>query len=153
MQQDRTPTKRSRNQGFQQTQLTGQPFVKKLDRSIDPLSTSNEADKIVNIVSGRVAPVSVNVDKTVAIGTKQMEEFEGSWPDGFYNPISKKTVTMQVTKKHVNISTAKLFNTTLLFSQVIGLQASCRDTIDIKTLLSYELAPVPTSMFNDSGDI
>ena len=125
----------------------------KLDRSIDPLSTSNQADKIVNIVSGRVAPVSVNVDKTVTIGTKQMEEFEGAWPDGFYNPISKKTVTMQVTKKHVNIGTAKLFNTTLLFSRVIGLQASCRDTIDIKTLLSYELSPVTTSMFNDSGDM
>lgn len=103
----------------------------------DRFDVTNEADKIVNIVSGRVAPVSVNVDKTVTIGTKEMEEFEGAWPDGFYNPILKKTVTMQVTKKHVNIGTAKLFNTTLLFSRVIGLQASCRDTIDIKTLLSY----------------
>ena len=101
----------------------------------------------MNIVSGRIAPVSVNVDKTVAIGTKQMKEFESAWPDGFYNPISKKTVTMQVTKKHVNIGTAKLFNTTVLFSRVIGLQASCRDSIDINTLLSYELSPVPTSMF------
>jgi hypothetical protein len=35
-----------------------------LDRSIDPLSTSNEPDKLVNIVSGRVAPDAVNVNKT-----------------------------------------------------------------------------------------
>ena len=98
---------------------------------------------LLYIVSGRGAPVSVNVDKNVATGTKQMEECEGSWSDGFYNPISKN---------HVNIGTAK-FNTTLLFSRVIGLQASCRDTKDIQTLLLYELSPVTTSMFNDSGDM
>ena len=46
-----------------------------------------------------------------------------------------------------------MFNTTLLFSRVIGLQASSRETIDIRNLLSYELAPVPTSMFTDSGDM
>ena len=88
----------------------------KLDRSIDPLSTSNDPEKLVNIVSGRVAPDTVNVDKTLAIGTKQMEDYEGTWPHGFYTPISKKTVTMQVTKKHLKIGTERLFNTTLLFS-------------------------------------
>ena len=44
-----------------------------LDWSIDPLSTSNTADKIVNIVNGRVASVSVNVDKTVAIGNNKQK--------------------------------------------------------------------------------
>jgi hypothetical protein len=39
-----------------------------LDRSIDPLSTSNEPDKLVNIVSGRVAPDVVNLDKTRPLG-------------------------------------------------------------------------------------
>ena len=32
----------------------------------------------------------------------------------------------------------------------MGIQASSRD-IDIKKVLSQELAPVPTSMFHDSG--
>ena len=45
----------------------------------------------------------------------------------------------------------QIFNITLLLSRVIGLQASSRETIDIQNLLSYELAPVPTSMFTDSG--
>ena len=60
---------------------------------------------------------------------------------------------MDVTRKHIKIGAAKMFNTTLLFSRVIGLQASSRETIDIRNLLSYELAPVPTSMFTDSGDM
>ena len=38
----------------------------------------------------------------------------------------------------------------MIYSRVIGIQASSRD-IDIKKVLSHELAPVPTSMFHDSG--
>ena len=76
----------------------GATIRQKLDQSIDPLSTSSEADKIVSIVSGRVASVSGNVDETVAIENKQMDKLEDSWPDGFYNPISKKTLTIQVTQ-------------------------------------------------------
>ena len=82
-----------------------------------------------------------------------MELTEKTWPVGFYGPISKKVITMDVTRKHVKIGAANMFNTTLLFSRVIGLQASSRETIDIRNLLSYELAPVPTSMFTDSGDM
>ena len=73
---------------------------------------------------------------------------------GFYGPISKTVITMDVTRKHVKIGAAKIFNTTLLFSRVIGLQASSIETTDIQNLLlSNEFAPVPTSMFTDSGDM
>jgi len=46
----------------------------------------------------------------------------------------------------------KLFVTNLIYSRVIGLQASGRD-IDIKDVLGHELGPVPTSMFDDTGDM
>ena len=72
---------------------------------------------------------------------------------GFLWTLSKKVITMDVTRKHVKIGAAKMFNTTLLVSRVIGLQASSRETIDIRNLLSHELAPVPTSMFTDLGDM
>ena len=109
--------------------------------------------QLVNIISGRVAPDIVNEDNAADIGTKQIEVAEKTWPVGFYGPISKNVIMLDVTRKHVKIGAAKIFNTTLLFSQVIGLQASSRETIDIQNLLSYELAPVATSMFTDSGDI
>ena len=41
-------------------------------------------------------------------------------------------------------------DTTVIYSCVIGIQASSRE-LDLKKVLSYELAPVPTSMFLDSG--
>ena len=39
----------------------------------------------------------------------------------------------------------------LLLLLVSGLQGSSRETIDIQNRLSYELAPIPTSIFTDSG--
>ena len=45
-----------------------------------------------------------------------------------------------------------MFDTSLIFSWVNGLQASTCDSVDIKTLLLLELEPVPTYMFSDSGD-
>ena len=46
-----------------------------------------------------------------------------------------------------------MFDISLISSWAIGLQASTRDSEDIKTLLLYELAPVPTYMLSDSGDL
>ena len=39
-----------------------------------------------------------------------------------------------------------------MYTRVIGLQASSRDN-DKNELLSHELAPVPTSVFADTGDM
>ena len=62
-------------------------------------------------------------------------------------------MTQSEGKNHVNVGKTKVFGTSLIFSWVIGLQASTRDGVNIKTLLLYELASVPTFMFSDSGDL
>ena len=62
-------------------------------------------------------------------------------------------MTQSEGKKHVNVGETKVFDTSLISSQVIGLHASTRDSVYIKTLLLYELAPVPTYMLSESGDI
>ena len=50
----------------------------KLEQCINPLAINSESDsqQLVNILSGRVAPIIVNVDNAVDIGTKQMEVAE-----------------------------------------------------------------------------
>ena len=45
-----------------------------------------------------------------------------------------------------------MFNTELIYTRVVGIQASSRE-IDIKQLLSYELSPVPTAMFSESDEM
>ena len=124
----------------------------KLELCLDPLDPEKHPGDIVNIVNGRLGPSSVNVHDAVAIGKEEMLKFEKACPSGFLEPIRKMVVTMTVTKKHVPVGDVKVFDTNLIYSRVIGLQASSRE-IDITDVLAHELAPVPTSMFNDSGEM
>jgi hypothetical protein len=101
-------------------------------------------------VSGQIANDAVNVHNAVDIGTKQMKEHETGWPNKFNDTISKRVTTIADGKKHTKIGTKKIFDTSVIYSRVIGIQASSRD-IAIENVLSHELSPVPTSMFDDSG--
>ena len=118
----------------------------------DPLDPDKHPSTIVNIVNGQIAAESVNVDGAVKIGTQAMKQYESKWPEGFNEKISKVVELMTESKKHVKVGDLKVFDTNLIYNRVVGLQASSRD-IDILRLLSHELAPVPTSMFTDSGDM
>ena len=55
-----------------------------------------------------IGPASVNVDKAIDIGTRQMEEFERKLSDGFYDSIAMKVKTMAVTKKSVKVAGNKV---------------------------------------------
>ena len=126
----------------------------KLDMCINPMAPQDhpEVDSIINVANGRIGPSSVNVDKTIDIGTSQMKDFEKNFPHGFYDPIQKKVETMAVMKKSIKVGENKICDTNLIFSRVIGLQSSSRD-VDIKAVLSFELSPIPTALFTDSGEM
>ena len=126
---------------------------KKLEQCINPLATEEHpADSIVNIATGRIGPPTVNVHDTVRLGTRQMNEFDGSLPAGFHGTIEKRFISMAETKKSVKVRGVKIYDTNLIYSRVIGLQASNRP-VDIDDVLSYELAPVPTALFTESGEM
>ena len=57
--------------------------------------------------------------------------------------VSKKT------KKSIKVGAVKLYDTNLIYSRIIGLQASDRP-VDIADLLAHERAPVPPPRFIDS---
>ncbi|CAM1327981.1 Uncharacterised protein at_DN0501 [Pycnogonum litorale] len=57
---------------------------------------------------------------------------------------------MSVTKQAVFIGDNRITDINAIYARVIGLLSSSRD-IDIKDVLSHELAPVPTSMFTSDG--
>jgi len=125
----------------------------KLEASIDPLDPSQHPDgEIINIVSGKICDSPVNVDKALSIGERMLKDYELSLPDGFHKPFSKQVKTMAITKKHLNIGKQNLYDTGLIYSRLTGLLASGRD-VCIQDVLRYELAPVPTSMFTDSGEM
>ena len=97
----------------------------KLETCIDPFDPDTHPSEVINIVSGRIGPTSVTVYNLVSIGKKQMKDFENSWSTGgFYKTINKLVITMSVTKKSIPIGELKLYNTNLIFSCIISLQAT-----------------------------
>jgi len=121
----------------------------KLLTCIDPLDPTGHPAGLINVVTGRIAPETVNAHDAVDTGNGQLASFEKSWPGGFNASLSKMVVTMAVKRKSVKVGNNNVYDTSLIYSRVLGLQ-QCRD-IDIKTVLAHELSPVPTSMFDDEG--
>ena len=99
--------------------------------SINPLAPEQHPDTTINVVTRRIAPASVNVDKAIEIGTRELEQFERELPQGF--------------KKSIIVGETKVYDTSLIYSRVIGLQASSRN-VNIVEVLSCELSPVPTAL-------
>ena len=118
---------------------------------IDPLSSEDYPNGIVNIVTGRISPDSVIVDESLSLGNEQMQHFEASWPDSFDGPLPRKVVTMSISSKQILLGSKDCYDNDLIYSRVMGLMSSRK--IDLKELFSHELAPIPTSMFEDNGDM
>ena len=93
----------------------------------------------------------MNVDCAVDIGREQMEAFHSSWPDGFHGIISTKVKTMTISRKKITVGPGSTFDTALIYTRVMGIAASRE--LDLKQVFQHELAPVPTSMFKDNGDM
>jgi hypothetical protein len=117
---------------------------------IHPLDPDVHPEQLVNVANGSLAPLSVDVDKAISIAEEQVAEFKMLLPQGYWNTIEKRVTTMAVTRKGVKVGPEVMYDTELNFSRVIGLQASSRN-VDFKDVLSYELAPIPTALFDDSG--
>ncbi len=125
-----------------------------LEMCIDPLNSDNHPDGIVNIVTGRIAPDAVNVDNYVAI-----------WERNRWSSLrqvgQKLSMSLCQTKwlpclsprnvKPIKLGSADCFDTNLIYSRVMGLMSSRE--VDLTDVFSHELAPVPPSMFEDSGDM
>ena len=76
-----------------------------------------------------------------------MKEFENDWPKNFNDKPSRIEKTQAESRKYIKVGDTNVFDTELIYTIVIGVQASSLE-IDIKELLSYELSPVPTAMFS-----
>ena len=66
---------------------------------IEHLNSDNNPECIVDIMTGRIAPYTDNVANYVATGKERMKQFETSWPESFYEPLSNKVFTMAVSYK------------------------------------------------------
>lgn len=92
----------------------------------------------------------MNVDNSEEIGSEQMKKFENSLPEGFHQTISKQLKPMSTNRKSITIAGKQLFNTEMLYARFMIYQSN-ETEMEPHELLSYELAPIPTSMFKEDG--
>ena len=123
----------------------------KLKTCIDPFDAAGHGGSLMNIASGRIATDKVNAHKAIEIGREQLNTYIASWPEGFDMTIPKKVVTMAVAKKGIRVGSTEVFDATLIYSRVLGLMAT--RYINFQEVLKHELAPMPTSMFDEKGEM
>ena len=80
-----------------------------------------------------------------------MKKFQESWPEGLRATVSSTVVTMASSKRgNKKSNEVKPYNTELIMSRVLYLMSYGQ--MDLKPLFNYDLAPVVTSLFEDSGE-
>ena len=118
---------------------------KKLEVIIHPLRPNQHSNELLNIASGKFER-----DSSVKVGSEQMKKFYATFPDGFYSPIQKKVQLMKPEKK-CTIGDVEVYSTEAIYARIICLMST--SSITLEDVLKYELAPVPTALFDENGDI
>ena len=67
----------------------------------------HEDGVLLNISTGQIAQPEVNVDRSLEIGKEQLNDFETTWPEGFYCMLSKHVVTFESRKKMLLLDNTK----------------------------------------------
>ena len=123
----------------------------KLTICIDPLNPDEHpSSSLINIVTGEII---LNKD-ALELGIRQQKDFEAAFPDGFYEPLKKVTVSMNASRKSINTGDQKIVDTGDFYAHTLNLQASQWDgSPSIESMLATELSQVATSMFDDHGNM
>jgi len=118
-------------------------------KHVHPLKS--ETDKLINIVTGCIAHEKVNVNNALEIGERMAYNYQKSLPDGFYKPLKHEVVTMVTMKKCIKVGDNKVYDMEKLYGRMLVL--SQKREIELSTVFKYELAPVPSSLFDEYGQL
>ena len=103
------------------------------------------------IVSGKLTASSVNVKIALQIGKACMEACENKLPQAFCDKISSYVVTLGTPIKWINTGVVTTVDIEVVFNRTLGIIGS--EEFDLHDVFSYELAPIPTSLFLDDGSL
>ena len=111
---------------------------------MDPRDVS-QGQNLINSVTEKISNKNVNIEDAVQIGEAQLQEFEWACPTGFYQTIKRKVIG----KKKRGVGTMEQCDLGLIFARVIALMST--RAFKLNVMLKYELAAVPTSIFDEKS--
>jgi len=95
-------------------------------------------------VTGQVVSnKSINVDNAFQIGSKQIESFEGGWPETFHQTIHRSVVTMAIDRKHIQVADSKVYDTEIIYARAMSLHNSIKE---LSSTHELQLSPVSTAI-------
>ena len=109
---------------------------------MDPLDVS-QGQHLINSVTKKISNKNVNIEDAVQIGEAQLQEFEWACPTGF--TIKRKVIG----KKKRGVGKMEQCDLGLIFARVTALMSTRAITLNV--MLKYELAAVPTSIFDEKS--
>ena len=118
-----------------------------LKKHSHPLKLTSSS--LYNIINGKVANASVNVQETRKMGESMLFDFRSSLPGGFHAPLKRKVKTMESIKCGVTIGDTMLYDTAALFCRLITVGQHRQ--VKLQTLFDYELCAVPASIIDEYG--
>lgn len=98
---------------------------------------------------------TVNIHEVVKIGTEEQKAFEGEWPASVHLKLKErvKNISSFVKSQFKVGKDNKSLDTEFIDARVLGIMASSRETVSIETLFPHELAPLPTALFDEAGNM
>ena len=114
---------------------------------MDPVT--HAAGCLINISNGQIAQP---IDRALEVCREQLKQFEASWPDRFYNTLSKQVVTFAERTKRLSVGESAIVDQEAIYARVIGLLVSQRD-LGLQQILATELTAYAPSMFQADGEM
>ena len=94
---------------------------KKLEEMIHPLKTCQHNGSLINIASGKIyKEEDTNADNAAEVGTKQMNDFIASLPNGFHFPIKKDLKLIPSERKRIKVGETEIYNTEAIYARVMS---------------------------------
>ena len=139
-------------------------------------SVNGHRQEIVHMHLRKLSNKEINVNLCKAVGEKQLQQFisdlaDGLYkpltvvvltikklkkpikvPDGFYKPLTVAVLTIKKLKKSIKVKEVEVIDISFIYCRVIAIQLT-NEILKVKNVFSFELSPVPTSMFDDIGDM
>ena len=115
-------------------------------------SVNGHCQEIVHMHLRKLSNEEINVNLCKAVGEKQLQQFISDLADGFYKPLNLAVLTIKKLKKSIKVKEVEVIDISFIYCRVIAIQLT-NEILKVKNVFSFELSPVPTSMFDDIGDM
>ena len=142
-------TKTHKEEGKRRKELDaadGNSIILERKKYTNPLCM-NPDEELINIVTGRVAPDSVNIDDALCIGSAMAEEFSAALPGGFYQLLKKKIVTMGALKRSIRVGGKNVHDMEMFYARILVI--SQKRYVHLQELFQFEYPQcLPHSLMN-----